>query len=523
MGASEEVRQLVLSLIESMASQNQALQFRLETALRQLFSRKSEKVSKEQLALFLAKLPTAESTDPADAGKTDPAPPEGSAPPAQAQPEGAANPVDPVTRRPKKHAFPAHLPRRRVDVRVADEERRCPCGAQRTCIGHEIQQVWEFEPGHFYLLERYCEKLACKRCEEQGVTTAPAPGKPIEGARPGPGMLAQIVTSKEHDSQPLYRQSQIYERSDIHLAPSTLGDWHAAAADLYEPIWKILKAQTLASYLISLDDTGMPVLDRDDVRGICKGHLWLYIGNQSEAAFYEYTKTWEGAAPTQLLKQSTARIIQGDGYAGIDTVFSGLDPPRRAGCHDHARRKFVKALDAGDMHAALVIKLYADLYAVEARARKDRLGPDALLARRQEHSRPIMTRLHRVIGDLHLNATPKSHMGKATGYAIRQWPTLTVFLDDGRVPIANIHVERQHRRTALGRKNYLFAGSHEAARRLAILQTIVVNCDMLGISMWHYLRDVFQRIADRLPRARYAELTPAAWAAAQKSQQTDAQ
>ena len=509
MGATDEVVRLVLGLLESMAAQNQALQVRLETALRQLWSRKSEKVSPEQLALFLAKLPEtlaqAKAEDGAPAGTDDPG---------DAKDDDSSQKKPPPPRQPRKTEFPAHLPRRREDVRVPDGERGCAgCGAERKCIGHEIQQLWDFEPGSFFLLERYREKLACKTCEEEGVTTAPAPGKPIEGGRPGPGLLAQIVTAKESDSQPLYRQSKIYERAGIHLAPSTLGDWHAAAADLYQPVYNLLRAQTLDRYLISLDDTGMPVLDRDDARGVRKGHIWTYIANTTEVAFCEYTKTWEGDAARAILKQCKARVIQGDAYAGLGDVFSGTDPPRRAGCHDHCRRKFVKAMQAGDARAALVVQIYAPLYAVEAEARAQKLDADALLARRREKSRPIFDRLHRVIAELHANTEPKSHLGKATGYAIRQWSTLSVFLEDGRVPIANAHVERHQRKTALGRKNYLFAGSHEGARRLAILQSVVINCELQGISMWHYLRDVFARLADGWPQSRLAELTPAAWAA----------
>ena len=518
MGVQDEALRLILGLLDSMASQNQALQFRLDAALRQLWSRKSEKVSPDQLALFLAKLPPVESTP---AGQAESSAKEAEAPASQESTEQSGS-QEPARSRPKKRAFPPDLPRRREEVRVPDEERWCACGREKTFIGHEVQTLWEFVPGSFHLLERCREKLACKKCEEEGVTTAPAPGKPIDGGRPGPGLLAQIVTAKEHDSLPLYRQSQIYERSGIHLAPSTLGDWHAVAADMYEPVYEILKAQTLGRYLLSLDDTPMPVLDREDPRGVCKGRIWTYLGDFDQIGFCEYTKTWEGEAPRELLAQSKAKVVQGDGYAGIDRHFSGPDPPRRAGCNDHCRRKFVKAMQAGDARAALVVEIYRHLYAVEAEAVDKKLDANARLTLRTEKSRPLFERLHRVISELHRVAVPKSPLGKATTYAIRQWPTLGVFLDDGRVPISNAHVERQQRRTALGRKNYLFAGSHDGARRLAILQTVAVNCDILGISMWHYLRDVFARIADRLPRARYGELTPQSWAAAQKAQQADA-
>lgn len=518
LGASDELCALMLGLLESMAEQNTHLQFRLAAALRQLWRPKSERISAEQLALFLAQLPAAE------AEKADVETPSTDAATTGDGQAAGSDATKPARKKPRgKQPFPPNLPRRVEPVRVADELRRCACGAEKCVIGFDTQLLWDFEPAQFFLRERQLEKLACKKCEE-GVTTAPAPGKPIEGGRPGPGLLAQIVTAKFNDACPLYRQSQIYERSGIHLAPSTLGDWCADTADLLEPIWKHLRGQTLDSYLISLDDTKLPVLDREDPRGIKRGHIWTYIGDRNRAAFCEYTPDWCGEAPQKVLAAFTGRVIQGDGYAGIDAVFAGPDPPKRAGCMDHARRKWMVALDAGDARAAIVVKLMAGLYAVEAEARAQGLGPDALLERRREKSRPIMEQLRRVIGDLAQGALPKSPLGKATTYAINQWSTLEVFLDDGRVPLSNVHVEQQQRRTVLGRKNYLFSGSDDGARRLAILQTFVVNCDLTKVPIWQYLRDTIAHLADGWPQSRIAELTPAAWAAAQKAaEQAEAQ
>lgn len=519
LGVSEDARQLILGLLESMSGRVHSLQARLETALRQLYSRKSEKISPDQLALFLAKLPVSEAEK---SGEERASPDELPAEP----PPPLPPPVDPPKPKAKPHgkrAFPANLPHRTEKVLIPESERRCACGAEKVCIGFQSQVLWEFEPAQFFLLERLREKVACKKCEENGVQTAPAPGKPIEGGRPGPGLLAQIVTAKENDSLPLYRQSQIYQRGGIYLAPSTLGDWHAAAADLYEPIWRVLRKETLKSYLISLDDTHMPVLDREHPRGCKKGHIWTYLGDENRVAFCDYTPTWSGTFPSKILEEFAGKVIQGDGYAGIGGVFRGPDPPRRAGCMDHCRRRFVKALEAGEVRAALIVKLMQDLYAVEAQGRVEKLDANALGVRRGERSRPLMERIRRVIADLHGGAVPKSLLGKATTYAINQWSTLTVFLDDGRVPLSNAHVERHQRRTALGRKNYLFTGSDEGGRRLAILQTIVINCEMQRISMWHYLRDTFQRLADGWPQSRIAELLPAAWAAAQRGPEEKAQ
>src|SRR5512144_2951269 len=186
---------------------------------------------------------------------------------------------------------------------------------------------------------------------------------------------------------------------------------------------------------------------------------------------------------------------------------------------DHARRRFVVALQAQDARAAVPVALFKQLYAVERAAREAGDDPDALRARREQHSRPVVARLHQVIAGLVAQAPPKSPLGKAVTYAINQWPTLTVFLDDPRVPLANAHVERLQRRTALGRKNYLFAGADAAAHRLAVLMTVVVNCELAGIDTFAYLRDVLTKIAAGWPNARRAELLPRAWRAHQAAEQ----
>jgi hypothetical protein len=153
--------------------------------------------------------------------------------------------------------------------------------------------------------------------------------------------------------------------------------------------------------------------------------------------------------------------------------------------------------------------------------RLDFYTEDDLAFRRRTHSRPIVDRLHQVIVNLHGRVVPKSPLGKGITYAINQWSTLVVFLDDPRVPLSNVHVERQQRRTALGRKNYLFTGSDEGGRRLAILQTLIVACDLVDAPVFEYLRDVFGKIAAGWPHSRIAELLPAAWLANQRRQQPD--
>ena len=411
---------------------------------------------------------------------------------------------------------------RREIVKVpVDPEDLCCCGTEKKVIGSSKRITIEYRPGEAYAIEEHAEVRACRICES-GVTSAPTTPPPIEGARPGPGMLAQIVTSKNSDAVPLERQSKILARGGARVAPSTLGDWYARAADLVEPLWKTLRDDTLLRYLVSLDDTGLPVRDRAHARGIKRGHVWTYLGDGGEIGFCEYTPDWKGAWPQATLAAFRGQVIQSDGYAGLAPIFAQPNPPRRAGCMDHCRRRFVKALEAGDARAAVIVAVLGKIYAVEAQARADGVDRDELGRRRQSDSRPLIDRVHRMIGDLAGRATPKSPLGKAVSYAVNQWSTLVVFLDDPRVPLSNAHVERQQRRTAIGRRNFLFAGSDDAARRFAILHTLILNCDLVGAPPFEYLRDVFRRLADDWPAARIRELLPAAWLADQRRQQQQA-
>lgn len=508
-GDHDQVFAILLELVEKLVADNRDLAKRYTAALRQMYRSKSERISPDQLALFLAQLPASEAAKAAVELEPVPA-------------AAATKPDKPPAKKPGRKPVPADLRREIVDLPVPAEERVCDCGTTKTKMGVATQLTLEYKPPEFFVIESRREILACKPCQG-GVVTAPPVAKPIEGGRPGPGLLAQLVTAKFRDSLPLYRQSQIYERSGITLAPSTLGDWCAAAADLAEPLWRHLRKETLAAYLVSLDDTGMPVLDRDHPKGIKRGHIWTFISDGGHAAFCEYTPDWKGHWPRRILAEFAGEVLQSDGYAGIDELFTGPDPPRRAGCMDHLRRRFIAALEAGDVRAAVPVSLLRDVYAVEREARKAGVDQAELLRRRQAQSRTLLERLHTVIAELAAQAPPKTPLGKAVTYAVNQWATLIVFLDDPRVPLSNVLVEQQQRRTALGRKNYMFSGSDDGARRLAILQTIVVNCELAKAPMFEYLRDVFGRLAAGWPMARIADLMPAAWRAEHETQKAQAQ
>jgi transposase len=516
-GQQEELLTLVMNLLEQLTTENTQLQWRLQAALRQLYRKKSERVSPDQLLLWLAQVPAAE----AAAAHVETAAPELSTAEPATTPGGDSPPVPSGKGprvRPVRRPLPAHLRREVRIIEPTAEQLRCAqCGTQREPMGVDVRETLEFRPAELFVVQEQLVKCVCKHCQEGVVTGTPSP-RPLEGARPGPGLLAQLLIAKYEDSQPLHRQMQQWHRLGVDLAASTLGDWTAGAIDLLEPLWKAAKQDTLRRSLVSVDDTPLPVLDRDHPAGIKKGHLWAYLGDREQVLFCEYTPTWEGVGPRTVLKDFKG-YLQSDGYAGLDALFRGPDPPTRLGCLAHARRRFVQALDAKDLRAAVPLELFRQLYHIEAQARQDHADTAEVHRRRQALSRPVLTRLHQVIQNLHGQAVPKSPLGKATGYALNQWATLTVYLDDGALPIDNMHVERRHRKVALGRHNYLFCGSDEGARRHAIISTVLGNCALSGVEPGAYLRDVLTKLAGDWPQARLHELLPRPWAAAQQQPQ----
>ncbi|HYE77683.1 MAG TPA: IS66 family transposase, partial [bacterium] len=352
---TEEALDLIVGLLSQMLEKNTQLEFRLQTALRQLYRKKSEKLSGDQLLLFLSQL------EPAQAQKaqveTEPVVP----------PPPPAPPKRPPAPRPPRKPLPPHLRRvvRRIDP--APEQMVCgQCHARKEPMGFDVRETLEFQAAELYVLQEQLVKCVCKHCEEGIVRGEPTP-KPIEGARPGPGLLAHLLVSKYQDSQPLHRQAQMWRRQGVELSSSTLGDWTAGAIDLLEPLAKEAKAQLVRCALISSDDIKLPVLDRDHPQGIKKGHIWTYIGDFDQVLYNEYTPTWEGDGPRTVLQGFTG-FIQGDGYAGIADLFTGPDPPTRVGCMAHCRRYFIKALDQKDLRAAVVVKLIGTLYEVEDKA-----------------------------------------------------------------------------------------------------------------------------------------------------------
>jgi transposase len=408
-----------------------------------------------------------------------------------------------------RHRLPAGLPRRRIEHALPEEQCACQaCGARLVKIDEEISEQLDYQPASLFITEHVRFTYACPGCEAS-VLTSPLPAQPIDKGRPGPGLLAQVVTAKYADHLPLNRQVDIFARHGVDLSRQTLCDWVAATAELLVPIYEDLTARVRGSRVIHTDDTTVPVQDptRTQTRD---GRLWVYVGDGEPADIvYDYTATRSRAGPIAFLGDFRG-YLQADAYAGYDALYA-TGRVIEVGCWAHARRYFWEAKATDAPRALIALGVIQQLYRVEMETKP--LDADARRARRQAEARPVLERFKPWLDDQVGVVLPKSPIGEAVTYARAQWMALTRYLEDGALAIDNNAAERALRRVVTGRKNWLFCGSDVGGTRAAILYSVVATCKAHRIDPWAYLRDVLERIPTH-PNRRRAELLPQAWKAA---------
>ena len=467
--------------------ENASLRHQLDVLCQRMFGKKSERVDPRQLQLALEQLANEPGpvTEPIemDSGET---PVRGHA---RRRPTG---------RRP----LPAHLPRRRIEIDVPAAEQQCACGHAKTRIGESVSEKIEYQPASFVVLETVRAKYACPHCHE-GVVEAPAPPQAIEKSLAGEGLLAHVVVSKYVDHTPLYRLAGIFAREGVDLSRATLCDWVADVASALTPIGDQLRREIAAATYLQTDDTTVTVLGEHG--GSFKGRLWTYLDPLARQVGFDATPTHERDGPTDFLATFRGKL-QADAYAGYDVLYAS-GRVLEIGCWAHARRRFVEAF-LTDGSAARMVALIQQLYHVE-RAGAD-LAPDPRRALRQEQSVPLLAKIDTLRQELARTVLPKSPFGDAVRYLTNQWTALQRFVDDGRLAIDNNRAENQLRVVAVGRKNWLFAGSFEGARRAAVLYSLVQSCKLIDVPPFDYLKDVLVRIATH-PQRLIGQLTPKGW------------
>ena len=512
-GVSEHLRTVIsagqvdaaMAMVEKLLARNAELELQIMKLQRHQFGRRSEKIDPDQLALFVAQAQ-------AEAREVDAA--------LQAILEATKDPEAPIAPpalRPRKghgrKLLPAHLPREEVIHQPSPEDLICDsCGGEKECAGYERSETLEFVPASFKVIVDLRAKCACRKCGD-GMVVAPVPAKVIDKGLPGPGLVAHVLVSKYKDHLPLHRLSGIYARSDVDLKPSTLGDWVAAGTDALSPIARAIWRKSVAAHLLQSDDTGIKVLDSDHPNGVKRGHLWVYLGDGAWSSFV-YTPDWKGSGPQSFLADRKG-WLQVDGYAGYDALFEREGATAvLVSCWAHARRGFVETLEAGDLRAAIPVDLIGKLYAIERAATEAGEDHQARLARRLADAPRILAALGKWVADTYNAEPPKSALAKACQYAINRWQPLRRFLEDGRLPLDNTASERALRQVAVGRANYLFAGSDQGGERAAIAYTVISTAMLAGLDPLVYLTDVFKKISEGWPNRRLEELLPPNWAAA---------
>jgi len=424
--------------------------------------------------------------------------------------DAVASTAPPAEKAPRRgrRPLPENLPRRDVE-HLPDAGCACTaCGGALRKVGEDVTEILEYRPGRFEVLRHVRPAFSCRSCE--AMTQAPMPALPIERGRPGPGLLAHVLVSKYCDHLPLYRQSEIYARDGVDLPRSLLAGWVGKAASLAEPMAAFIGRHALAGYRVHADDTPMPMLAPG--RGSTQtARFWAYLrddrpfgGPDPPAVLYEFTSDRKGEHPQRCLRDFRG-ILQADAYAGFNALYEG-GRVVEAACWTHARRYFHDELMSnGSPLAREAIERMQPLFAIEAEIHGQ--PPEARLAARQARSAPIMADLHAWLEATLRRISGKSDLAKAIRYSLAQWTALTTVLRDGRACLHNNAAERQMRPLALGRKNYLFAGSLEGGRRAAIIYTLIGTAELNGWDPQAYLRVLLERIADH-PINRIGELAP---------------
>lgn len=424
----------------------------------------------------------------------------------RAQKVAAAQP--PVLRSaPQRRPLPEHLPR---DVHEhLPQESACPdCGGAWQRLGEDVSEVLEHIPASFRIVRHVRPRLACSCCDQ--MAQALAPSRPIARSFAGPGLLSHVMVSKYLDHQPLYRQCQIYERENVSLSESTMGDWVGGVHELLRPLIDALRRHVFAADKLHTDDTPIKVLAPGTGK-TREARLWVYArddrpsGNTTAPAMWMcYSPDRRGIHPQTHLKSYTG-ILQADAFAGYDKVYES-GRVIEAGCWAHARRKFydVHVKDATPI-TTYVLERLAQLYKIESSIRGS--PPDVRRDARQQYAKPILTALHAWLREQLPTVSRKSKTTEAITYAMNQWQALTRYLDDGRIEIDNNAAERAVRGVALGRKNYLFLGSDAGGERAATMYSLLGTAKLNDINPQAYLRHVLTVIADH-PVSRIDELLP---------------
>lgn len=429
---------------------------------------------------------------------------------AETSPEAVLKPIQVAPQKPVRKALPEHLPRV-VEILPAS---RCSCaecnGPLHQCRV-EISEKLDITPAVYFVRQTHHPVMACRKCETiYGTPTAP---EIIEGGIPTAALLAQVAVHKHVDHVPLYRQSEIAQRAGVHLPVSTLAEWLGKVGVALKPLVAYLRKQLYEQAVLHVDETPIQMLNpgaKERSQTTKRAYLFVYRSAELGGApmvVFDFQTSRSGTHAAAFLEGYTGALVVDD-FAGYKALFRDT-PMREIACWAHARRKFFelhKANQSPIAHEAL--KQIGVLYEHERTAKE--MSTQDRTAYRQAQTKPEAENLFAWLKRIRPQVSSNSSTGNAIDYLLRREVSFLRFLEDGRYPIDNNAVENAIRPIALGRKNWLFAGSAKAGERAAAIMSLLATAKACGVNPHTYLTDVLTRLPTTKDRD-IADLLPQNW------------
>ena len=391
---------------------------------------------------------------------------------------------------PGRNPLPAHLRREEITLTPAEDV----TGLQP--VGNEITEILEYQQGELYV-KKYIRpeyiKPTADGTQAKRVIAA-IPNMPIPKSYVGASLLTHLMVSKYIDHLPIYRSLQMLGRQKVKIEDNTVNNWFKQGCNLIVPLFEAHERQVLSTKYLGVDETPIKVLDKTKKGTTHQGYYWVYYNTDSRQVLFKYQTGRAAEWPKETLKNYQG-YLQTDGYVAYNQ-FDDVEGITTLNCWAHARRKFIDAQTFDNAKASEVLTQIQLLYAIEKHCAENNYTADEIKNYRQQNAVPVLIALHQILQTQLTNSLPKSPLGMALQYTLARWDKLNVYTQDGNLRIDNNLVENTIRPVAIGRKNYLFAGNHEAAGRSAMLYSLFATCKLHNVNPIEWLTYVFENIND---------------------------